>query len=334
MKKLLIIAGLIFSSCSEANVPDPNVNPPVATPEPDPVGEVRYYGQLEVNDGKLTDAEGAAVMLRGVSFGWHNWWPRFYNTSAVKWLKDDWNANLVRAAMGVDPAGAYLENPEFAISKIKAVVDAAIAEDMYVIIDWHSHDLYPEEAKAFFIEMAQSYGGYPHVIYELFNEPDYETWEEVKAYSEDIISEIRKHDPDNLILVGSPTWSQDIHLVAENPILGEENIMYVLHFYAATHKDYLRERAEKAYLGGLPLFVTECAGMEATGDGPIDEVSWNAWLDWMERRKISWAAWSIADKDETCSMLLPAAASDGNWEDSHIKPWGKLVKSALTKNLE
>ncbi|WP_087149417.1 glycoside hydrolase family 5 protein [Algoriphagus resistens] len=334
MKKFLIIAGLIVSSCSEASTPDPIPNPDVTTQDPGPVGEVNYFGQLKVTDGKLTNSEGTAVMLRGVSFGWHNWWPRFYNTSAVKWLKNDWNANVVRAAMGVDPADAYLENPEFAIEKIKAVVDAAIAENMYVIIDWHSHDLYPAQAKDFFIEMAKTYGDKPHVIYELFNEPDYETWEEVKVYSEEIISEIRKHDPDNLILVGSPTWSQDIHLVAQNPILDQENIMYVLHFYAATHKDYLRERAEKAYQAGLPLFVTECAGMEATGDGPIDTSSWNTWLSWMESRKISWAAWSIADKNETCSMLFPAASSEGNWTGSQIKPWGEVVKKALKKNLD
>ncbi|RAI91530.1 glycoside hydrolase family 5 protein [Algoriphagus yeomjeoni] len=329
MKKLLIVAGLIISSCSEASSPDPLPTPAV----PDPIGEVEYFGQLKVTDCKLTDSNGEPVMLRGVSFGWHNWWPRFYNTSAVKWLKSEWNANLVRAAMGVDPDGAYLDNPEFALQKIKAVVDAAIAENVYVIIDWHSHDLYPEEAKAFFSEMAQTYGDNPHVIYELFNEPDYETWEEVKAYSEEIITEIRKHDPDNLILVGSPTWSQDIHKVAQNPILNQENIMYVLHFYAATHKDYLRERAEQAYKAGLPLFVSECAGMEATGDGPIDTASWGAWLSWMESRKISWAAWSIADKDETCSMLLPSASSEGDWTDSQIKPWGEVVKKALEKNL-
>lgn len=332
MKKLLFIVSLILSSCTEASAPDPTPVLPITTP--DPIGKVNYFGKLKVSQGKLTDSNGEPVMLRGVSFGWHNWWPRFYNTSAVKYLKNDWNANLVRAAMGVDPTGAYLDNPEFALAKIKAVVDAAISENMYVIIDWHSHDLYPEQAKAFFIEMAKTYGDSPHVIYELFNEPDYETWEEVKAYSEELIQEIRKYDPDNLILVGSPTWSQDIHKVAQNPILNQENIMYVLHFYAGTHKDYLRERAEKAVKDGLPIFVSECAGMEASGDGPIDTASWNTWLNWMESRNISWAAWSIADKNETCSMVLPVASSEGNWTDSQIKPWGMLVKKALEKNLK
>lgn len=314
-------------SCTEAAAPLPT-----PAPQPEPELKNEFHGPLKVSSGQLTDLDGEPVMLRGVSFGWHNWWPRFYTNSTVNWLKSDWNVNLVRAAMGVEPDGAYLDNPDFAKQKIKSVVDAAIEEDIYVIIDWHSHDLYQEEAKQFFAEMAQTYGDKPHVIYELFNEPDYESWEEVKSYSEEIIKEIRKYDPDNLILVGSPTWSQDIHLVAQNPILNQENLMYVLHFYAGTHKDYLRDRAETAHRNGLPLFVTECAGMEATGDGPIDEASWSAWMSWMESRKISWAAWSIADKDETCSMLLPTASSAGGWADQDLKPWGKRVKSALKQS--
>jgi len=326
MKATLLLFGfLILSACSEASSPTHHSDPV-------PVEGQQFFGALKVTDGKLTDAAGGAVMLRGVSFGWHNWWPRFYNASAVKWLKSDWNANLVRAAIGVDPANAYLGNPDFAEEKIKAVVDAAIAEDLYVIIDWHSHDIHTDEAKSFFSKMAKMYGDKPNVIYEIFNEPDYETWAEVKRYSEELITEIRKYDPDNLILVGSPTWSQDIHLVAEDPILDQTNIMYVLHFYAATHKDYLRDRAEQAFQKGLPIFVTECAGMEASGDGPIDQASWDSWLNWMESRKISWAAWSIADKNETCSMLLPEASSTGQWTESTIKPWGKMVKKGLQRN--
>lgn len=325
MKLILSLCLGLLMACNEA-------------PEPQPVGvdkfpnensSQKFFGQLQVQSGRLSDLAGNPAVLRGISFGWHNWWPRFYNESAVKWLKKDWNVNVVRTSMGIDPQGAYLEDPEFALEKVKAVVDAAIAEDLYVIIDWHSHDLYLDDAKNFFGEMAKIYGANPHVIYELFNEPDTESWEEVKAYSEEIITEIRKHDPDNIILVGSPTWSQDLHLVAQNPIQDQENIMYVLHFYAATHKDFLRNRAEAARKAGLPIFVSECAGMEASGDGPIDQASWTAWLDWMETNQISWIAWSVSDKDEACSMLQPDASATGNWTDAQLKPWGQVVRETL-----
>ena len=326
MKPILIAVFGLLMACAEASEPIPNTSDTDLRSE---ASSQEFFGQLKVSGSQLTDLEGHPAVLRGVSFGWHNWWPRFYNASAVAWLKQDWNVNVVRASMGIDPEGAYLDNPAFALQKMKAVIDAAIADDVYVIIDWHSHNIYLDHAKEFFGEMAKQYGNHPHVIYEIFNEPDYESWEEVKAYSEEVIAEIRKHDPDNLVLVGSPTWSQDLHLVVQNPIRDHSNIMYVLHFYAATHQEYLRTRAEAARKAGLPIFVSECAGMEASGDGPIDDVSWKAWLAWMEANKISWVAWSVSDKDETCSMLLPEAASSGNWTEGQIKPWGNMVRSVL-----
>lgn len=83
--------------------------------------------------------------------------------------------------------------------------------------------------------------------------------------------------------------------------------MYTLHFYAATHKQELRDRATAAWEQGIPIFVSECAGMECTGDGPLDIEEWTRWVEWMEAHKISWVNWSISDKNETCSMLLPRA---------------------------
>lgn len=290
---------------------------------------VKRHGHLKVDGTSLTDQHGNATVLRGMSLGWHNWWPRFYNPSAVKWLKDDWKCSVVRAALGVEPAGGYLARPGWSKEKIKSVVESAIAADIYVIIDWHSHNINLAEAKKFFEEMARTYGSYPHVIYEIFNEPDYESWNEVKAYSEEIISAIRAIDPDNIILVGTPHWDQDIHLAADNPIKGYSNIMYTVHFYAASHKQWLRERCEYAISKGIPLFVSESAGMEATGNGALNMAEWTAWIEWMEKNKISWITWSIADKDESCSVLLPTANSNGQWRVEDLKESGVKIRSLL-----
>ena len=181
---------------------------------------VAVHGQLQVSGNALRDEEDRPVMLRGQGFGWDNWWPQYYNADVVKWLVEDWCVDLVRPAMGIDPSGAYLDNPDASKSRITNVVDAAIAEDIYVIIDWHAHDMYQDEAIAFFTEMAQTYGEYPNVIYEVFNEPTNEqTWPEVKAYAEAVIGAIREHDPDNVIIVGSPEWDQRIDLVAADPVM-------------------------------------------------------------------------------------------------------------------
>ena len=292
---------------------------------------VAINGKLQVNGTQLCNQNGEALMLRGASFGWHNLWPRFYNKKAVAWLATDWKCNVVRASMGVGLDDSYLENPEYALKCMTSVIDGAIKQGIYVIIDFHSHKIHTEEAKTFFTLMAKKYGNYPNVIYEIFNEPDYYTWPEVKAYSEELIKTIRAIDPDNIILVGSPHWDQDIHLVAEDPIKGQSNLMYTMHFYAGTHKQWLRDRTDAAMAKGIPIFVSECAGMEATGDGQVDEVEWKAFLDWMEARKISWIVWSVSDKNETCSMLLPRASAEGNWTDDLIKSWGKISREAIRK---
>lgn len=290
---------------------------------------VKKYGPLHVDSTQLTDKKGKPVVLRGMSFGWHNFWPRFYNAGAVHWLVKDWKCTVIRAAMGVEPNAGYIKDPEGSKQKIKAVVNAAIKEGIYVIVDWHSHNINLKEAKQFFTEMATEYGRYPNLIYELFNEPDYETWNEVKAYSEELISTIRAIDPDNIILVGSPHWDQDINLPADDPIKGYKNLMYTLHFYAATHKQPLRDKGEYALKKGLPIFISESAGMEASGNGVINETEWKAWLTWAEQRKISWITWSVSDKDETCSVLQKSADSNGKWKITDLKESGIKVRNYL-----
>lgn len=293
---------------------------------------VKKHGQLKVEGTQLIDKNGKHIMLRGMSFGWHSFWPRFYNQDAVKWLKDDFKCNVVRAAMGVEVGdSSYLKYPDFSKQKIKAVIDGAIKNDIYVIVDWHSHNVNLEEAKSFFDEISKTYSKYPNIIYEVFNEPDYETWPEVKSYSEEVIKVIRKNDKNNIILVGCPRWDQDIHLPAADPIKGFDNLMYTVHFYAATHEKWLRDRTDEAIKSGLPIFISESAGMEATGDGPINYKAWQKYIDWMETKGLSWITWSVSDKDETCSILKKSASSKGNWKEKDLKESGKKIKSYLVK---
>lgn len=293
---------------------------------------VSENGNLQVIGTQLCNNNGEPVQLRGVSFGWSNEWGVYYNKQVVKKLTSEWNATVLRASMGVGATNDYLQNPEYAEKCVTNVVDQAIKEGVYVIIDFHSHSIYEQEAKAFFTKIATKYGKYSNVIYEIFNEPIKQPWSEVKTYAEEIISTIRAIDPDNIILVGTPHWDQDIHLAAADPILNQTNIMYTVHFYAATHKQWLRDRTDAAIAKGIPVLVSECAGMEASGDGFLDEAEWKLWVDWMESRKLSWACWSVSSKEETCSMLIPnTPANAKKWKEKDIKPWGKIVKENILR---
>lgn len=292
---------------------------------------VEKHGQLKVVGTKLLDKNDIPVALHGMSFGWSCFHPRFYTAGAVEWLYKNWNCNVVRAALGVEPKSGYKTDPKISTELITTVVEAAIKEGIYVIIDWHSHNINLKEAKIFFAAMAEKYVGHPNIIYELFNEPDYETWAEVKAYATEIISVIRKYDTKNIILVGSPRWDQEILMPADDPITDYGNLMYTMHFYAGTHTQWLRDRTDAAIQKGLPVFVSECAGMEATGDGPIDYTEWQKYIDWMDKNNLSWVTWSVSDKNESCSVLNTSASADGKWEEKDLKISGIKTREYLKK---
>lgn len=274
-------------------------------------------------------------MLRGQGFGWDNWWPQYYNADVVNWLRDDWCVDVVRPAMGIEPDGAYLDNPEASSDRMKAVIDAAIAKGIYVIVDWHAHDLHEAEAVAFFSEMAQTYGEHPNVIYEIFNEPEGESWSEVKAYAEIVIAAIREHDPDNIVIVGCPEWNQRIDEVAADPLTDVSNVLYSVHFYAATHGDWLRDRTARAVDAGIPVIVSESSGSEAAGTGANDYDEWQAWFDFMDELQISWINYSVSDKaGETISVLEPGAAENAGWGADELTETGEYIREGFRSHCE
>ncbi|WP_437289309.1 glycoside hydrolase family 5 protein [Sorangium sp. So ce406] len=294
------------------------------------------HGSLQVMGNRVVDAYGAELQLKGMSLFWSVWeGEKFYNASAVNTLVDGWDVSVVRAAMTVSVEGryGYLHNPDAEKRKVKTIVDAAIARGIYVIIDWHDHDAtltsHKDAAKRFFREMATEYGDEPGVIFEVYNEPDNETWAQVKSYAEEVIGEIRGAGSDNLVIVGTPTWSQDVDVAARSPITRYSNIAYTLHFYAATHKDYLRTKATSAMTAGLPLFVTEWGTCSASGDGALDLGEAQTWLNFLSTNKISWLNWSIVDKAEACAALRPGAGASGPWSDGQLTDSGRWVKAKI-----
>jgi len=297
---------------------------------PDYAQPVNEHGQLRVDGTSLVNSAGQPYRLRGMGLPRHNWWDQFWNASVVNWLYTDWNCNALRAAVGVEEENGYLYNSGWAMEKIKEVVDAAIATGIYVIIDWHSHDIFTQEAKNFFIEMAQTYGKYPNVLYEILNEPDYESWNDVKNYAIEIIANIRAIDPDNIILVGSPNWSQDLDIVADDRITGFDNLMYTAHFYAASHPQRYRDRWNYALSQGIPVFISECGAMKADGRDPINYWEWDQWVQWMDDNNLSWFPWAIGTKEGfASSTLIPSANFSGGWSDSDLTEWGRMCRDLL-----
>ena len=301
---------------------------------------VARHGALSVSpEGKIVGENGEVVSLAGPSFFWSTtgWGQeRFYNAEAVNFFADEWNAGIVRAAMGVEVEGGYLSDREGNLERVFTIVDAAIDKGIYVLIDWHTHHAEDNvgEAMAFFQAMARRYGDTPNVIYEIYNEPlDTTEWSRlIKRYAQDyLIPAIREVDPDNIILVGTRTWSQDVDLAVADPVVGFENIAYTFHFYAGTHGDDLRDKLTGALDAGLPIIVSEWGSVNADGNGKVAKASTRKWLKILEDRQLIHLIWSVSDKKEGSAMFKRGAPSNGGWTDDHLTPSGKLARDTISR---
>ena len=299
-------------------------------------GSKNASGRLRVSGTVLSDESGNTVQLRGVSTHGLAWFPEYVNKEAFRTLRDDWNANVVRLALYTEEYGGYCSGGDR--TKLKQTVadgvEYATELGMYVIIDWHIlSDNNPNSHKAdaieFFSEMSARYSGYTNVIYEICNEPHYVNWNnDIKPYAQAVIGAIRANDKNAVIIVGTNTWSQDVDDVIGNRI-DDDNVMYALHFYAATHKDYIRDKLKKAIDNGIPVFVSESSICDASGNGGIDYDSANTWLRLMNDNNVSFVAWSLCNKNETSALIRPDCSKKSGWTADELSDAGRWYREAV-----
>lgn len=317
------------TATTEALLPDENL----------PLSE--RHGALRVEGAELLDQYGNPFQLYGMSTHGIGWFPQFVNYDSFLTLRDDWNTNCIRLAMYTAEDAGYCTGADKEQLKalVKSGVDYATELGMYVIIDWHilsdqDPNVYKEDAKAFFEEMSSAYAEHTNVLYEICNEPNgYATWDSVKSYAEEIIPIIRAHDEDAVIIVGTPTWSQDIDRAAANP-LSYDNVMYALHFYAGTHKDSLRERLDTCVNNGLPVFISEFGMCDASGNGANDFDSTSKWMDIIEKHNLSFCCWNLANKDESSSIFKSSTTAIANWTEEEMNESGKWIRNYFRSKSE
>lgn len=319
-------------------------------------GPVSYYGELNVSGNEITGANtGSAVQLHGVSLGWSNTgWESadFFNATTVTHMVDDWKAEIIRAPLGYNGgSGGYNMDSASNVARVESVISAAIAKDVYVIIDWHSHSLdstvtEKEKATAFFSTMAQKYGSYHNVVFEIFNEPITASWSTIRPVEMALVDTIRKYS-DNLILAGTPYYSQDVDDVVSDPITGtnimtgkaRSNIAYTFHFYAGTHtlggvgnnSLTYQNKIITTLNAGYAIFVSEYGTTHADGGSATaghyythDATSADAWLSFLDDYGISSCAWNVNDKYEGSSFfgISSTPSFDGsvaaNWYNTSL----------------
>ncbi len=293
---------------------------------------VEKYGRLSVKNGRLIGEDGKTVQLKGVSSHGLAWFPEFINEKSIKYMRDNWGIDVIRLAMYTAEGNGYCTgddaNRKRLREKIYEAADAAEKLGVYVIIDWHilsdgNPATYKSQAKSFFKTMAKRYADSDNVIYEICNEPNGgTTWEQIKAYAKPVIKAIRKYDKDGIVIVGTPNWSQDVDKAAASPLKGK-NLMYALHFYAATHKDDLRSKLKAAEDKGLPVFVTEYGICDASGNGAIDKAEAAKWMDLLDKYKISSCIWNLSDKGEASAIIREGSGKTTGWKSSDLSDSGK-----------
>lgn len=294
-------------------------------------------GALQVIGTQLSDSSGNPIQLKGLSTHGIAWFPQYINAEAFREFHDDWNANVVRLAMYTAESGGYCTDGDKENLKqlIRNGVQYATEQDMYVIVDWHIlADQNPlqnmESAKVFFTEMTAEFGDTENILYEICNEPNGNTaWSDIKAYAQEIIPIIRANDPDAIIIVGTPNWSQYVDQAAADPIEGYENIMYTLHYYAATHKDDLRQKMKAAVNAGLPIFVSEYGICDASGNGSIDAEQANLWVQSMDELGISYVGWNISNKNETSAIFRPECVKVSGFTKEDLSESGTWLYEML-----
>lgn len=297
-----------------------------------PVG---IHGKLSVKETNIVDKNGEIMQLKGISTHGLQWYPQYVNKDTFKFMRDEWGINVIRLAMYTDPNVGYTKELH---NKVKEGINYATELGLYVIVDWHilsdgNPNTYKTQAIEFFKEITNEYKDNENIIYEICNEPNGNvTWaRDIKPYAEDIIKEIREIDKDSIIVCGTPTWSQDIDVVAKDRIEGYDNIMYALHFYAATHTEWLRNRAKQAIDSKLPIFVSEFGICDASGNGGIDYNQSEEWIKFLNENNISWIMWNLSNKQETSAVILSSCNKTTEWTLDELSAAGKWFVETLKK---
>jgi len=229
------------------------------------------------------------------------------------------------------PTSPYTIDDTF-LTRIKSVVDQALAEDLYVIINMHHHDEifdHPDEVKSRFLsqweQIAELFKDYDdQLLFEVLNEPNTNlTPAKWNIFFADALEVIRITNPTRAVLMGTANWG-GLGGVSELLIPDDDRLILTIHYYEPfnfTHQgaSWVGENAN-AWLGtkwentnlerqevelgfqflkifardnNIPVHIGEF-GAFSTAD--LDSrVKWTTFLArWFEEQGFSWAYWEFS----------------------------------------
>jgi len=284
-----------------------------------------------------------AQLGRGINMGnafeapsetaWGNQWkPEYFK------IMSEMGFQHVRLPVRWEPAdrslavAPYTIYPSF-VSRIKTVVDQAIAEDLKIIINMHHHDLLladPAGQKERFLaqwrQIAEYFKDYDNerLLFEVLNEPHGNIspmmW---NGYFAEALTEIRKTNPDRIVLMGTAEFG-GLSGITHLELPDDDRIIVSPHFYNPfpfTHQgaEWVGDQSD-AWLGtkwldteeereaivqefqsakifsqnhDVPIHVGEFG---AYSKADLDSrIRWTTFLArWFEEQNMSWAYWEFS----------------------------------------
>ena len=312
-----------------------NINVSIAKPTKKKEFVVSKYGQLQAN-GSVKSQNGETVSLMGPSFYWSCSAPLWWNKETVDYLVSKYNVQIIRLPIAIAPCGSngqtscqnppdtwnkdcYYYRPDYTRKMVDEVVKAAIENDIYVIIDFHEHVAqdWTNLAKEFFTYFAKKWGDYPNVMYEIYNEPvcDNNT---VVNYAKEVIPTIRAIDKDNIIIVGSASYSREPDGVTSAGS-GYSNIAYTWHGYVewGHQSDW---NSHSSWNTSIPVVVTEWGVNWSKNDGGLLNI-------YRQKGVINcfWSMSNLGGDDSKWSILKSDCYKISDWSDSDMNENGAYL---------
>ncbi len=328
---LIICIGILLSGCSQGKITEKMIEEATKT-----ISRPSTSGALWVNGAYLCDKKNKPIQLRGMSTHGISWFPDYVNQEFFTELANEWNANVVRISMYTMEYAGYCNGGDREELKalVKEGIDYATQADMYVIVDWHTlSDGNPsanvDEAIQFFDEISALYSDADNVLYEICNEPNGVGWADIREYALKVIPVIRNNDKDAVILVGTPNWCQYPSEISKAPLSEYDNIMYTLHFYAASHGKNNMEEINTCMQAGIPLFVSEFGICDSSGSGELDYDTGNEWINMLNKYAISYVQWNISNNAESSAAFNEKCSKVSMFTEDDLSDHSKWMKEKM-----
>jgi len=223
-------------------------------------------------------------------------------------------ANVIR--IPVHPH-TWTENPDYLWRYLDPAVAWAGELGLYAIIDWHSignietgeapllPELYShteEMTVEFWTQVASYFRDAPHVLFEVFNEPQGISPEDWQRKATELVAVIRKQGARQPAIVGGTDHGRDLAWVLVTPV-EDKNVAYASHIYPSHSESlwgiYFGRVAER-----YPVLITEWGfmGENLSAEQPYLNGSaadyGQALMSYLDERDIGWVAcWYDAEAE-------------------------------------